>query len=69
MGRQTTGSADDQVDVGQSDKVVGALMGALGQERFNEYNQYERPQGWGHASGDESGQYMDRMYEVLQSWI
>lgn len=46
------GEADKQVDVGQSDKVVGALRGVVGPDLFPLYNQYQRPYGLAHAFDD-----------------
>jgi acetyl esterase/lipase len=49
------GEADDLVDVGQSDKVMGALRGVLGHEEFTCSTQYVRPFGYGHAFDEHEG--------------
>ena len=43
------GSEDDQVDVGQSDEVIGALNGVEGRGWFTAFAQYERLHRYGHA--------------------
>lgn len=64
------GSLDDQVGIEQSDEAVSALEAAVGRQRFRAYHRYERREGLGHGSGDQSSdQYMARMYTFLGYWL
>ena len=46
------GTADDEVDVGQSDEVMGAIAGGIGHDFAKLFSWFDRPVGYGHGCDD-----------------